>query len=103
MGGARTRLQAARGAEGWSQAYLTRIMKALAPRADIRLPSDDSLKTELSRWENGHKLPDPCYRKLFRMIYGLTDEELGFPAGGDAVMPCLPLPTLDHPVIDYYE
>jgi hypothetical protein len=38
---ARTKLQAARVAEGWSQAYLMRIMKALAPQADIRLPSDE--------------------------------------------------------------
>jgi tetratricopeptide (TPR) repeat protein len=103
MAEARTQLQAARRAEGWSQARLLRIMKALAPQADIRLPGDESLKTELSRWENGHKLPDPCYRKLFRMIYGLTDEELGFSTGGEVATPRLTLPTLDHPVIDYYE
>ena len=37
-----------------------------------------SLKTSLSRWENGHHAPDRHYRRLFREIFGLTDAELGF-------------------------
>jgi tetratricopeptide (TPR) repeat protein len=42
-----------------------------------------SLRTAVSRWENGHVIPDAHYRRLFREIYGLTDAELGF-AGGAA-------------------
>jgi tetratricopeptide (TPR) repeat protein len=39
-----------------------------------------SLKTKLSRWENGHEhVSLPIYRRLFREIYGRTNEELGFP------------------------
>jgi hypothetical protein len=39
-----------------------------------------SLKTKLSRWENGHEgVGLPEYRKLFREIYGRTNTELGFP------------------------
>ena len=39
-----------------------------------------SLKTKLSRWENGHEAVGlPEYRRLFREIYGRTDAELGFP------------------------
>ncbi len=37
-----------------------------------------SLRTAVSRWENGHVIPDQHYRRLFRDIYGLTDAELGF-------------------------
>src|SRR3954451_17240286 len=102
MSESRTKLQAARRAEGWSQARLMMLMKAMAPQANVRLPSDASLKTELSRWENGHKTPEPCYRKLFRIIYGLTDEELGFPTNSASHVPCLALPAFSHPVIDYY-
>src|SRR3954452_7531620 len=102
MSESRTKLQAARCAEGWSQARLMMLMKAKAPQADLRLPSDASLETELSRWENGHKTPEPCYRKLFRIIYGLTDEELGFPADSSSPLLCLALPVFSHPVVDYY-
>src|SRR4051794_8441756 len=102
MSESRTKLQAARRAEGWPQARLMMLMKAMAPQADLRLPSEASLKTELSRWENGHKTPEACYRKLFRIIYGLTDEELGFPTDSASLVPCLALPVFSHPVVDYY-
>jgi transcriptional regulator with XRE-family HTH domain len=100
----RTKLQAARLAEGWSQAYVMRIMRVTATREKIReLPNDQVLKTELSRWENGHKVPDEePYRRLFRMIYGLTNEELGFPTNPRPTMSSLVLPGSPHPIIDYY-
>ncbi len=41
-----------------------------------------SLRTAVSRWENGHVIPDQHYRRLFRDIYGLTDAELGFEVRG---------------------
>jgi hypothetical protein len=40
--------------------------------------SRESLKTAISRWENGHVQPDSHYRGILRSIFGLTDEELGF-------------------------
>lgn len=49
----------------------------VARRLNITLPSPASLKTALSRWENG-QTPDPAYRRVFRELYGLTDAELGF-------------------------
>ena len=99
----RTKLQAARLAERWSQARLMRIMRATATREKIgELPNDRVLKTELSRWENGHKIPDEePYRRLFRMIYGLTDEELGFPTDRTRTISSL-VPKFGDPVIDYY-
>ena len=35
-------------------------------------------RSSLSRWENGHVIPDRHYRRLLRDIYGLTDAEPGF-------------------------
>jgi tetratricopeptide (TPR) repeat protein len=40
--------------------------------------STASLRTALSRWENGRVRPDPMHRQLLREIFGLTDDELGF-------------------------
>jgi tetratricopeptide (TPR) repeat protein len=73
-----TQLRAARQARGWSQARLQAALRGAAQEAGVRLPGEDSLKTQLSRWENGHKVPNDFYRQLFRSIYGLTDRELGF-------------------------
>lgn len=36
-----------------------------------------SLKTQLSRWENGHAVPDPASRELLTELYGRTPDELG--------------------------
>jgi hypothetical protein len=36
-----------------------------------------SLKTLLSRWENGHAVPEPQYRALLGELYGRTPAELG--------------------------
>ena len=47
-----------------------------------------SLKTKLSRWENGHEAVGlPEYRRLFRDIYGRTDAELGLPVEDDGPSP----------------
>ncbi len=73
-----TQLRAARQARGWSQARLQAALRGAAQEAGIKLPGEDSLKTQLSRWENGHRIPNDFYRQLFRRIYGLTDRELGF-------------------------
>jgi transcriptional regulator with XRE-family HTH domain len=79
-----TRLRAAREARGWSQTRLVFELRRHATGEGLRLPGPESLKTELSRWENGHKRPDATYRRLFRRIFELTDEDLGF-AGDTAV------------------
>src|SRR3712207_4332312 len=44
----------------------------------IAVMSRASLKTAVSRWENGHCSPDRQHRRLLREIFGLTDDELGF-------------------------
>jgi transcriptional regulator with XRE-family HTH domain len=73
-----TRLRAAREARGWSQARLVFELHHYGVARGLHLPGPESLKTELSRWENGHKKPDATYRRLFREIFQLTDEDLGF-------------------------
>ena len=51
-----------------------------AEKLNFSIMSPASLKTKLSRWENGHEpVSLPEYRRLFRDIYGRTNEELGFP------------------------
>jgi tetratricopeptide (TPR) repeat protein len=56
------------------------MMVKRADRLGESLMSPTSLKTKLSSWENGHEQVGlPIYRRLFREIYGRTNEELGFP------------------------
>jgi tetratricopeptide (TPR) repeat protein len=45
----------------------------------VPVMSPTSLKTKLSSWENGRTAVSETYQRLFRDIYGLTNEELGFP------------------------
>jgi hypothetical protein len=43
----------------------------------MRFGSDKGLKTTTSRHENGRVIPGEEWRKLYRLVYGRTDEELG--------------------------
>jgi transcriptional regulator with XRE-family HTH domain len=36
------------------------------------------MRTAVSRWENGHVVPEVHYRRLLCDIIGTTEEELGF-------------------------
>ena len=73
-----TRLKAVRLELGWSQSDLvTRLIKQA--RADkVSVPPANTLKTQVSRWENGHRTPSYFYRGLLRKVTGRTDVELGF-------------------------
>src|SRR5918992_3158733 len=81
----RSRLAAAREQLGWSQARLMSELERRGRATGFEVMARTSLKTALSRWENGHFLPDRDYRRLFRDIYGMTDAELGF--GSVSVLP----------------
>jgi transcriptional regulator with XRE-family HTH domain len=72
-----TPLQAARRARGWSQARAVSELVRLAKWKEIHVASAASLKTQLSRWENGHVAPD-YYQGLLCEIYKSTPGELGF-------------------------
>jgi tetratricopeptide (TPR) repeat protein len=75
-----TTLQAVRRLQGYSVAEVIRLMLRRADALNIPVMSTTSLKTKISRWENGHEQVSEPYRRLFRDIYGRTNEELGFPA-----------------------
>jgi hypothetical protein len=49
----------------------------LAERKTVRVASSASLKTQVSRWENGHVTPD-YYQKLLCELFQSTPGELGF-------------------------
>ena len=74
----RSRLSTAREERSWSQARLMSELERRGRLAGVPVMSRASLKTALSRWENGHTVPDRQYCRLFREIFGLTDVELGF-------------------------
>ena len=50
-----TRLQAARKARGWGQQRLITELERAARRRGVTLPGRDSLKAQVSRWENGRR------------------------------------------------
>ena len=72
-----TPLQAARHARGWSQARMVSELMRLARWKKIGVASAASLKTQLSRWENGHVTPD-YYQALLCELLKATPGELGF-------------------------
>ncbi len=77
---AATRLQAVRKSLGYSADAVIGMLHQRASMLGESVMSRASLKTKLSRWENGHEAVSlPVYQRLFRDIYGRTNEELGFP------------------------
>lgn len=73
-----SRVKAARQERGWSQSRLIAEMEVAASRQGVTLPSRETLKSRVSRWENNHARPDDFYRQLLREALGLDDRELGF-------------------------
>jgi len=73
-----TPLQAARHARGWSQPRAAWELTRLAQQKRVKVASSASLKTLLSRWENGHATPEHFYQDLLCGLYGAIPRELGF-------------------------
>lgn len=76
-GSADSLLAAARRAMGWSQAEAAQQLAVAAAEHGLAAASPASLKTQLSRWENGHTAPDDQYRGLLAGLYGRDERELG--------------------------
>ncbi len=72
-----TPLQAARLARGWSQTRMVSELMRLARWKKVDVASAASLKTQLSRWENGHVTPE-YYQPLLCEVLNATPGELGF-------------------------
>ncbi|HEX5121378.1 MAG TPA: helix-turn-helix transcriptional regulator [Pseudonocardiaceae bacterium] len=72
-------LRQARLDRGMKQSQVVAKVRAIADRMDAGAMSASSLSVAISMWENGKRTPDAVYRKIFRELYGRTNEELGFP------------------------
>jgi transcriptional regulator with XRE-family HTH domain len=70
-------LRAARVERGWSQSRAAEELAAVAAQRGVAVAAPLSLKTQLSRWENQHALPDEHYRALLCELYQSTLVELG--------------------------
>jgi len=101
-----TQLTAARRARGWSQLRVVVELESRGARRRLAMPSRTSLKTQLSRWENGHVRPHEPYVGLLAEIYELTPAQLGLVARSDLHLPSQrsggggPLPLLTAEAID---
>jgi len=73
-----TPLQAVRHRRGWSQSRLVWELTKLAEKKGASIATSASLKTLISRWENGHATPDAFYQPLLCELYGSTPACLGF-------------------------
>ena len=72
-----TPLRAVRVSRGWSQLRVVVQLEALGAARGLPMPNRASLKTQLSRWENGHVRPKEPYCSLLAEIYEVTSSELG--------------------------
>lgn len=78
-----TPLKAARLTVGWSQPQAIQRLRHLAADLGEWLPETQTLRVQLSRWENGHRRPGGFYQRLFCQLYQRPPEHLGFPASPD--------------------
>lgn len=69
-------LRAARDRRGWSQSEAARALAELVAGSGGTARAA-SLKTQLSRWENGHAVPDAAHRVLLAELYDSTPAGLG--------------------------
>ncbi|WP_159104635.1 hypothetical protein [Plantactinospora sp. BB1] len=99
-----TLLQQARLDLGWKQSKVIAALTAEARRQRVSIAAHTSLKTMLSRWENGSGQPDLVYRRLFCAIYGQNQEELGFedPQERFGRQSSRVAPSLDPETVEYF-
>jgi tetratricopeptide (TPR) repeat protein len=90
-------LRQARLERGLKQAQVVARIRAIADRLDIGVMSPSSLSVAISMWENGKRTPDQPYQRIFRELYGKTNDELGFPP--DSVAEPLVDALADHLVV----
>jgi tetratricopeptide (TPR) repeat protein len=100
---AATPLQAARLELGWKQAQTIRALRDAAGGAGATVATATSLKTMLSRWENGQPVQDPLYRRLLCQVYCQTPDELGLTESGvDVPLPSRIAPPVGMEMVQYF-
>jgi transcriptional regulator with XRE-family HTH domain len=82
-------IAALRHQRGWSQLQLIVAIEQQAKTERASVARRSSLKTRLSKWENGHATPGEFYCGLLCSVFGVTRDELGF--GPDEVSDVGPL------------
>ena len=70
-----TSLQTVRWQLGYTGAQVIELLTRRADALNLPIMTKASLKTKLSRWENGKEQPNQIYQRLFREIYGRTNTE----------------------------
>ncbi|GII22589.1 hypothetical protein Pme01_21860 [Planosporangium mesophilum] len=65
---------------GWSQQRLIFEMQRVAPRLGMTVPAPESLKAMLSRWENGHQVPDAYNRRLLAAGLRIPESTFDMPS-----------------------
>ncbi|MFG1891805.1 hypothetical protein ACGFIR_28525 [Micromonospora sp. NPDC049051] len=60
---------------GWSQRDVLRRLAAAARRQGVDLPAEESVKKQLSRWENGHSRPTSFYYGLLTEVFDLPPDD----------------------------
>ena len=78
-------LRAARSNRGWSLTTEAERIVELGRERGQAVATVSSLRSQISRWENGHALPDPQYRELLSDLLGHSAAELGI--GGVVTAP----------------
>lgn len=70
-------LRAARRSRGWSLTDAAHQLVALGAARGVSVATPRSLRSQLSRWENGHVLPDATYRALLADLLDRSPAALG--------------------------
>src|SRR5262245_4001460 len=97
-----TALQSARLDRGWTQAQVIFGLLQRAKESNVSIADRSSLKTMLSRWENGRGQPDATYQRLFCQLYGMDDEELGFGQPRSPAKVLRVAPTVNPSTVEYF-
>ncbi|MGQ4601110.1 hypothetical protein [Nocardia sp. R6R-6] len=69
-------LRSAQRARGWSQTRLIAALREEAERDCVRLMTTASLRVALSRWENGHVVPDEVHSRLLCRVLELDEGDV---------------------------
>lgn len=72
-----TKLKQLRSERGWSQARVIQALGQVSAGQRVGIMNPTSLRTALSRWENGHIQPDPFYAGLLAQVFGCELIDLG--------------------------
>lgn len=70
-------LRGARHARGWSLTETAQRLVTLGAARGATVASARSLRSQLSRWENGHAVPEPTYRALLAELLAQPPGALG--------------------------